>query len=112
MARTSPTGPSDPGLAGERTSLAWARIGLALLAVPSGLVAYAVGRGVPVTLVTSVLATITGLGLLVSSLRRQRAEQDMVGRGGSVLASRQVLLAAATVVLVNVAGLELVLTTA
>lgn len=109
MPRIGPTGPSDAGLAGERTSLAWARIGLALLAVPSGLVAYAVGRGLPVTVVTSVLATVTGLGLLVSSLRRQRAGEDMVGRGGSVLASRQVLLAAVTVVLLNVSGLELVL---
>lgn len=111
MTSTRPGGgPSDPGLAGERTSLAWARIGLSLLAVPSGLLGYAVGRGLAVSVVAAVLAVASGLALLVVSLRRQRAQEGMVQRATPVLATRQVLLAAAAVLLVNLAGLELVLT--
>lgn len=106
----SAPGPSDPGLAGERTSLAWARIGLSLLAVPSGLLAYAADRGLAVSVVAAGLAALAGLALLVVSLRRQRAEADMVARAAPVLATRQVLLAAATVLLLCLAGLELVIT--
>jgi len=103
------TGPSDPGLAGERTTLAWARIGLSLLAVPSGLLAYAFGRELVPALVASGLAAGTGLVLLVTSLRRQRAAAGMVQRRDRVLAANQVILAATTIVLVDVAGLLLIL---
>ena len=35
-------GPSDVGLAGERTTLAWTRLGLALLGIPAAIMAYGV----------------------------------------------------------------------
>ncbi len=102
-------GPSDVGLAGERTSLAWTRIGLSLVAVPTGLAAYAAGASLPVSLVSAGLAALVGLWLLVRSLRRPRAEPSMVGRGSVVLDAPRVLLAGATVVLIGVASLSLVL---
>ena len=102
-------GPSDQGLAGERTSLAWARIGLSLLAVPGGILAYAAGRELVVALLAAVFATGTGLALLVVALRRQRAAEGMVARRESVLAADMVVLAATTIVLVDVAGLGLIL---
>lgn len=102
-------GPSDPGLAGERTSLAWARIGLSLLAVPAGLVTYAVGRDQVLTLTLAAAALLAGLWVLVLSLRRQRAAAGMVERRDPVLAARMVLAAGATVLLVDAAGVVLVL---
>ena len=44
MSGASPSRPSDAGLAGERTTLAWTRLGLALLGIPAGVLAYAAGR--------------------------------------------------------------------
>jgi uncharacterized membrane protein YidH (DUF202 family) len=106
---TATTGPSDPGLAGERTSLAWARIGLSLLAIPATLLAYT-GRGdLRVAMAAAALAVAVGLGLLTASLRRQRAEQGMRGAKAPMLASRQVLLSAATVLLICAAAMDLVL---
>ena len=102
-------GPSDAGLAGERTSLAWTRIGLSLVAVPTGLAAYAVGRPLALTLTTSVLAAVTGLALLVRSLRRPRAGADMVAQRAVLVDPTRVVLAATTVVLLGAASLALVL---
>lgn len=102
-------GPSDPGLAGERTSLAWTRIGLSLLAVPAALVTYALGRDQVLTLALAAAALVAGLTVLVLSLRRQRAPVGMVQRRDPVLAARMVLAAGATVVLVDAAGVVLVL---
>ncbi len=102
-------GRSDAGLAGERTSLAWTRIGLSLVAVPTGLAAYAVGRPLALTLATSLVAAVTGLALLVRSLRRPRAAPDMVAHGAVLVDPIRVVLAATTVVLLGVASLALVL---
>jgi uncharacterized membrane protein YidH (DUF202 family) len=102
-------GPSDPGLAGERTSLAWTRIGLSLLAVPAGLVAYAVGRDQALTLVLAAGALVAGLAVLVLSLRRPRAPAGMVERGEALVGARLVLTTGATVLLVDAAGIVLVL---
>jgi uncharacterized membrane protein YidH (DUF202 family) len=107
--RVVASGPSDPGLAGERTSLAWARVGLALLAVPSGLLAYAAGRGLLPALVAATGAAVMGLALLVASLSRHRADAGMVAHRRRVLAGNQVVLAAATIVLIDIAGLALIL---
>lgn len=102
-------GQSDIGLSGERTSLAWTRIGLALVAVPAGLAAYSVQASLLISTVASTLATAAGLLLLVSSLRAPRAETDMVGQRLSVVDGRRVLLAGVVVVLIGVASLALVL---
>jgi uncharacterized membrane protein YidH (DUF202 family) len=64
-------GPSDPGLAGERTSLAWLRLGLALLAVPSAMLAYYV-RSSALAVGAAAAAALLGLAILVASVRRQR----------------------------------------
>jgi uncharacterized membrane protein YidH (DUF202 family) len=102
-------GRSDAGLAGERTSLAWTRIGLTIVAVPTGLAAYAAGTSLTVALVSATLAAGVGLWLLVTSLRTPRAEPDMVGRKAVVVDAQRVLLATTTVVLIAVASLALVL---
>ncbi len=99
---------TDVGLAGERTSLAWTRIGLSLVAVPAGLAAYAVGRPLALTVVTASLAAVVGLLLLVRSLRRPRAGAQMVERRTSVLDPTRVMLAAITIVLIGVASFALV----
>ena len=102
-------GPSDAGLAGERTALAWTRIGLSLVAVPTGLAAYAVGRPLALTLATSLVAAAMGLTLLVRSLRRPRAGADMVAQRAILVDPTRVVLAATTVMLLGVASLALVL---
>lgn len=102
-------GPSDVGLAGERTSLAWTRIGLSLVALPTALAAHAAGASLPVSLVSAGVAALVGLWLLVRSLRRPRAQPSMVGRGSVVLDAPRVMLAGVTVVLIGVASLSLVL---
>lgn len=102
-------GRSDDGLAGERTSLAWTRIGLTLVAVPTGLAAYAAGASMAVSLVAATLAAGVGLWLLVRSLRAPRAEPNMVDRRLPVVQAQRVILATTTVVLIGVACLALVL---
>jgi uncharacterized membrane protein YidH (DUF202 family) len=99
-------GTSDPGLAGERTQLAWARTGLALLAVPAGVLAFAAGSQLAVVLAAA--ATVSGLAVLTLSLRRHRTRAAVVGRGDAVVATAQVLLAGVTVLLLDAAALVLV----
>jgi uncharacterized membrane protein YidH (DUF202 family) len=105
----SPPGPSDVGLAGERTALAWSRLAMALLALPTGLFGYSSARGSVPALVLAAAAAASGLVLLVVSLRRPRTPAAMLTAQQSVLAARQVVLAAVTVVLVALATLALVL---
>jgi uncharacterized membrane protein YidH (DUF202 family) len=101
-------GPSDPGLAGERTTLAWARIGLALLGLPAALGGYAASQGLAVAAVAAAFAAALGLWLLVSSLRVQRTQPDMLRREESVLGGHRVALTAASVVLLALAALLVV----
>lgn len=101
--------PADPGLAVERTQLAWTRIGLTLIGAPSALAAYASRANVPLAAGAAVLALVTGLSLLVASLRRDRVPREARSATSSVLAAGQVLATAATVLLLCASGLLLVL---
>lgn len=101
-------GRSDIGLSGERTSLAWTRIGLSLVAVPSGLAAYSVGRTLVLTIVCAVLAAAVGIWLLLRSLRRPRTGRDIVERRVAVVDASRVVLAALSVLLIGMASLALV----
>ncbi len=101
--------PSDPGLAGERTTLAWSRMGLTLLGVPAALLAYASGRN-ELAVAAAAVAMVLGLGVLVGSVRRQRVEPGVIPSGSLVPAARLILLTGACVLMLNVAGGILVLT--
>lgn len=101
-------GNSDPGLAGERTSLAWARMGMTLMAVPSGVLAYSVGHAL-VAALAAAAAAVLGMGLLVVSVRRQRVAPGQLRPGSVPLAQRQVLLTTGCVLLLAVASIDLVL---
>jgi uncharacterized membrane protein YidH (DUF202 family) len=101
-------GPSDPGLAGERTSLAWARMGLTLVGVPSALMAYSAGHEW-VAFGASAVAAALGLLTLSLSLRVRRAHSGMVDRGSLRTAAEQVIVTAAAVVLLAIAALDVVL---
>lgn len=103
-----PTGPSDPGLAGERTSLAWSRMGMSLLAIPSALLALATRHSLLAGLAAAV-ACVLGLALLTLSVRRHRATPEMIEERSVVPAAQQVLLTGACVLVLCLAGLLLVL---
>lgn len=100
-------GPSDPGLAGERTSLAWARMGMSLLAFPSAVLAYAAGRS-GLALAAAALSAALGLGVLTISLRRHRAAPGMVATRSLRLANEEVLLTGGSVLALGVSALLLV----
>ena len=102
------SGPSDPGLAGERTTLAWARMGLTLLGVPAALLAYASGRN-ELAVAAAAVAMVLGLGVLVGSVRRQRVEPGVIPSGSLVPAARLILLTGACVLMLNISGGILVL---
>ncbi len=102
------SGPSDSGLAGERTTLAWTRMGLTLLGLPSALLAFSAGRSW-LAFSASVLAAVLGLGVLVGSLRRQRVAPHVIPAGSLVPAGRMILLTGACSVTLAVASAVLVL---
>lgn len=64
--RRLPPAPSDPGLAGERTSLAWSRMGMSLLALPGAVAAYAAQHSL-ISACAAALAGVLGLALLTIS---------------------------------------------
>jgi uncharacterized membrane protein YidH (DUF202 family) len=101
-------GPSDPGLAGERTTLAWTRMGLTLLGIPAALLAYSSGRN-ELAVVAAAVAMVLGLGVLVGSVRRQRVEPGVIPSGSLVPAARLILLTGACVLMLNISGGILVL---
>jgi uncharacterized membrane protein YidH (DUF202 family) len=99
---------TDPGLAPERTALAWSRTGLALLGLPVAVAAYA-RQDVWLSSTAAGLAAVLGLAVLVTSLRRDRATPEAMAHGHSVLAGELVLVTAAAVLLLSLACLVLVL---
>jgi len=105
---TGPEGPSDPGLAAERTSLAWTRMGLTLVGLPSAVMAYSAGHRW-VAFSAGAVAAVLGLVLMTLSLRRRRADPGMVEEGSLRTASEQVVVTAVAVLVLAVAGLDFVL---
>lgn len=102
-----PSAASDKGLAGERTSLAWSRIGMSLLAVPSAMLGWSAGHHW-VAMGAAAFAAVLGLAVLTISLRRQRVDPEGMQIGNIRLASGEVILAGTSVVFLCVAGLLLV----
>ena len=109
MSRTfHPERPSDPGLAGERTSLAWLRLGLALLAVPTAMLAYYT-EGSALAIGATVLAAALGLSTLVASLRFQRVAPGSLAEGAIRPAIVLVSLTGGCVLLLAIAAAALVI---
>ena len=108
MSGAGPSRPSDVGLAGERTTLAWTRLGLTLLGIPAAVLAYAAGRSW-LAFGAAVVAMVLGLGVLVGSLRRQRADPDHVAQGSLAPAALMIVITGACVVMLTLSGAALVL---
>lgn len=100
-------GPSDQGLAGERTTLAWTRMGLTLLGLPSALLAFTAGHNW-LAFGASVIAALLGLFVLVGSLRRQRVGPDVIPAGSMTPAGTMILVTGACTVTLAVAGAALI----
>lgn len=96
MSGTSPSRPSDAGLAGERTTLAWTRLGLTLLGIPAAILAYSAGRSA-LAFAAAAVAMVMGLAVLVGSLRRQRTEPEHVADGTLVPAASLIVVTCACV---------------
>lgn len=73
--------------------LAWSRLGMTLLGLPSALFAYAATLHA-LAAGAAAVAAIAGLSLLMLSLRRQRVSPGFVVAGESSLAVGQVALTA------------------
>ncbi len=100
-------GITDDGLAGERTSLAWARMGLTLLGLASAILAASTGRAW-IAFGAALLALALGLVVLWLSVRRRRGGPGMVQRGVVSLASLQVVATTAGALALAVAALEII----
>ncbi len=107
MSGASPSRPSDVGLAGERTTLAWTRLGLTLLGLPSAVLAYAVGRNA-LAIVAAAAALALGLLVLVVSLRRQRTEPERIAQGVLFPAANLIVVTCACVMLLALSSMLLV----
>ena len=107
MSGARPSRPSDAGLAGERTTLAWTRLGLTLLGIPAAVLAYAAGRSV-LAFVAAMVAMALGLVVLVVSLRRQRTEPEHVADGTLTPAASLVVATCACIVMLAVSSAFLV----
>jgi uncharacterized membrane protein YidH (DUF202 family) len=108
MRRSDPDRASDPGLAGERTSLAWLRLGLALLGVPIAMVAYYT-QGSALAVSAAAVAAVLGLGILVSSVRTQRVAPGSLVEGSIRPPVGRVALTGTCVLLLAVAAAALVI---
>ena len=108
MSDFRPERPSDTGLAGERTTLAWARMGLTLLGLPSALLAYSAGRSW-LAFSAALVAALLGLGVLIGSLRMQRVAPDVIPSGSLAPAAAMILLTGWCAVMLGMSGAILVM---
>jgi uncharacterized membrane protein YidH (DUF202 family) len=108
MSDFRPARPSDTGLAGERTTLAWVRMGLTLLGLPSALLAYSAGRSW-LAFSAALVAALLGLGVLVGSLRMQRVGPDVIPSGSLAPAAAMILLTGWCAVMLGMSGALLVM---
>jgi len=108
MSNSNVSRPSDKGLAGERTTLAWSRIGLSLLGIPSAILAYSASRSW-LAFAAAGVAGVLGIGVLVGSLRRQRVDPEVFEAGSLAPAAAMILLAGGAVLMLTVSSVFLVL---
>ena len=87
--------------------LAWTRLGMTLLGLPSALFAYAATRQA-LAAGSAAAAAGAGLALLVVSVRRQRVLPGFVGQGGIPVAGNQIALTAVCVLSLALASLFLI----
>ena len=101
------SGRSDIGLAGERTSLAWSRVGLTLLGIPAAMLGYSAGRNW-LAFAAAMLAACLGFCVLVISLRNERVAPGVIPHGVLPPATSQILLTGACVAALSLCGAILV----
>ena len=99
---------SDVGLAGERTSLAWSRVGLTLLGVPAAMLGYSAGRSW-LAFAAAALAAALGLAVLIVSLRNQRVAPGVIPHGVLPPATSLILMTGGCVTALSLCGGILVL---
>lgn len=83
-------------------------MGLTLLGIPSGMLAFSAGRNW-LAFAGAGIAAVLGLGVLVGSLRRQRVAPDVIPAGSLAPAAAMILLTGACAVVLSVTGLVLLL---
>jgi hypothetical protein len=88
--------------------LAWSRMGLTLLGLPSALMAYSAGRSA-LAVAAAATALVLGLGVLVGSVRLPRVQPGVIPGGSLVPAARLILLTGACVLMLTITGGILVL---
>jgi len=99
---------SDPGIANERTALAWQRTALSLVAGAAIIARLAVDQTGPVVLVPLVAAALLGLWIFVESHARYRHSAGRTSRAGGRGGRAALALAIATT-LIAVAELMMIL---
>ena len=102
------SGQSDVGLAGERTTLAWSRLGMTLLGIPAAMLGYSAGRNW-LAFAAAALAAVLGLAVLVNSLRNQRVAPGVIPHGVLQPATTLILLTGGCVAALSLCGAILVL---
>lgn len=88
--------------------LAWSRLGMTLLGLPSALFGYAATQHILAALAAGV-AALAGLSLLTVSLRRQRVNPGFVMAGETPLAVGQVALTAVCVLSLAITSFILII---
>lgn len=106
MSTPDPLPPWDDGLQNERTTLAWVRTALALLA--TGALAAKQAGGATVGLALLVLTVVVAVVMILESERRHRWRGHALRAGDPVLAMHHLLITAVVTAALSGAGLVIV----